>query len=284
MAAEPEVDLDLIGRYLVPGERVVIAVRHHWVVVAEPVLTAIVSLALVLWVGAVVPGHLVVVADALWWVWFAVLARTLFHLWEWRRTWFISTDRRVLLNYGVIIRRVAMMPLGKVTDLNYGRSVWGRLLGYGTFTMESAGQNQALSQVDHIPNPDENYRRMVSEIFRDMGDGDPQTPDREDEGPRFDGDEIEWPEEDEELDPTDPRDPFGIADPDEEGWGHPAPQDGPHEDGSWRAFDDTALTAREQAELDRRQRDAEAERVRREEERAEQQRRQRARRRRRSDD
>lgn len=203
MDAEPQIDLDLVDRYLVAGERVVIAVRHHWVTIVEPVATAILTLALVLWVGATIPAELVAVADLLWWVWFAVLARTLFLLWEWRRTWFVGTDRRLLLTYGVIVRRVAMMPLSKVTDMNYGRSLLGRLLGYGTFTMESAGQNQALSEINWVPDPDTHYRAMVAEIFR--GDSPPEAPPMRDElddqeeafledGGRWE--ELEHPEDD----------------------------------------------------------------------------------------
>ncbi len=166
MDAEPQINLDLVARYLVAGERVVIAVRYHWVTILEPIATAVLSLIFVIWVGATIPADFVAVADVLWWLWFAVLVRTLFLLWEWRRTWFVGTDRRLLLTYGVVVRRVAMMPLSKVTDMNYGRSLLGRLLGYGTFTMESAGQTQALSRIDHVPNPDVHYRAMVAEIFR----------------------------------------------------------------------------------------------------------------------
>lgn len=179
MDAEPQINLDLVARYLVAGERVVIAVRYHWVTIVEPVASALLGLALVLWVGATIPAEFVAVADILWWLWFAVLARTLFLLWEWRRTWFVGTDRRLLLTYGVIVRRVAMMPLSKVTDMNYGRSLLGRILGYGTFTMESAGQSQALSKIDFVPDPDTHYRAMVSEIFRGPTSTPPADPDED---------------------------------------------------------------------------------------------------------
>ncbi len=53
-----------------------------------------------------------------------------------------------MLNYGVFTRRVAMMPLMKVTDMSYNRSVLGRLVGYGEFVLESAGQEQALRTVE----------------------------------------------------------------------------------------------------------------------------------------
>jgi hypothetical protein len=58
-----------------------------------------------------------------------------------------------------------MMPLMKVTDMSYERSVPGRLLGYGRFVMESAGQDQALHEVNWVPQPDDHYRAICAEIF-----------------------------------------------------------------------------------------------------------------------
>src|SRR5665811_1723416 len=69
----------------------------------------------------------------------------------------IGTSRRMRLATGVITRKVAMMPLVKVTDMSFQRSSLGRLLGYGEFILESAGQDQALRVVDHLPYPEQLY-------------------------------------------------------------------------------------------------------------------------------
>ena len=45
----------------------------------------------------------------------------------------MATDKRFLLFFGFIRRKVAMMPLLKVTDMTYDRSLLGRIVGYGTF-------------------------------------------------------------------------------------------------------------------------------------------------------
>ena len=58
-----------------------------------------------------------------------------------------------------------MMPLTKVTDMSYERSVPGRIFGYGRFVMESAGQDQALHKVNWVPDPDHHYRAICAEIF-----------------------------------------------------------------------------------------------------------------------
>jgi hypothetical protein len=156
----PELD-----RYLLEEERLVTAVHQHWAKVAEPVASAAAGLVLALWVDAAVPHSFAVLGTAVWWLWFAVVGRTLYRLAEWRHDWFVATDRRLLLFYGFVTRKVSMMPLTKVTDMSYSRSVPGRLLGYGRFVMESAGQDQALREVDYVPDPDVHYRAICGEIF-----------------------------------------------------------------------------------------------------------------------
>jgi uncharacterized membrane protein YdbT with pleckstrin-like domain len=84
---------------------------------------------------------------------------------DWKREYFIVTDRRLMLVHGVINRDVAIMPLGKVTDMLYRRSPVGKVLGYGTFIFESAGQDQALSQVPWVTEPDKRYRDISALIF-----------------------------------------------------------------------------------------------------------------------
>jgi hypothetical protein len=49
--------------------------------------------------------------------------------------------------------RMNMMLLTKVTDTSFQWSVLGRILGYGEFIVESAGQDQAVRNVDHLPYP-----------------------------------------------------------------------------------------------------------------------------------
>jgi membrane protein YdbS with pleckstrin-like domain len=84
---------------------------------------------------------------------------------EWYTERFAITDKRVLLVNGLLTRRVAIMPLTKVTDLTFERSILGRMLGYGVFVMESAGQQQALSRIDYLPTPDKLYRDVSTLLF-----------------------------------------------------------------------------------------------------------------------
>ena len=72
-----------------------------------------------------------------------------------------------MLATGIITRKVNMMPLAKVTDMTFQRSPMGRLLGYGEFILESAGQDQALTNVDYLPYPEQLYLEVCGLIFKD---------------------------------------------------------------------------------------------------------------------
>ena len=155
----------VLSRYLLDGERILTAVHQHWAKVAEPVASVVAGLVLVLSLDSYLPGGFGRVTNIFWWAWFVLVGRALWKVLEWRHDWFVATDKRLILTYGLITQKVAMMPLAKVTDMSYNRSPMGRLLGYGTFVMESAGQDQALHSVSWVADADRTYRAICAEIF-----------------------------------------------------------------------------------------------------------------------
>jgi len=61
------------------------------------------------------------------------------------------TDKRFLKVTSVFTETINMMPLTKVTDMTHHRSLVGRILGFGTIRIESAGQQQALEYLPYLP-------------------------------------------------------------------------------------------------------------------------------------
>lgn len=154
-----------LQRFLLDGERVVVDVRQHWGVIARPVGYTALALILVLWVDAQIRLDGGPIARLLWLAWFGMLGWMGWQILQWRHDRFIATDKRLLLDYGLFTRKVAMMPLIKVTDMSYRRTVPGRIFGYGQFVLESAGQDQALRTIDWVQHPDATYRIICAEIF-----------------------------------------------------------------------------------------------------------------------
>jgi uncharacterized membrane protein YdbT with pleckstrin-like domain len=92
---------------------------------------------------------------------------------NWTVDYFVVTSERLLLTTGILTRRVNMMPMTKVTDMRFERSFAGRLLGYGEFIFESAGQDQALQNVDFLPYPEQLYL-LICEILFPSSAADPE--------------------------------------------------------------------------------------------------------------
>lgn len=98
---------------------------------------------------------------------------------ERRHNSFAATNKRVMMIVGLISRSVPMMRLGKVTDMRLDQPILGRLLGYGTITIESAGQDQSIRELRYTPYPTQVYRRLNETIFGDeFEDDEPVLPDR----------------------------------------------------------------------------------------------------------
>ncbi len=75
------------------------------------------------------------------------------------------TDRRIFRVSGLVTRVVATMPLRALTDIRYDQTLLGRVLDYGHFHVESAGQDQALSSLMFVQAPQRFYRIIMSEAL-----------------------------------------------------------------------------------------------------------------------
>jgi hypothetical protein len=151
-------------RYLLPSERPVIQVRRHWAVLAADTVQSLGLLIAGIFVIRVAGSQDFLRMLAIYFTVFVVV-RWAWIIGDWYVERFIVTDKRVLLITGIVTRKVAIMPLIKVTDLTYNRSATGQMLGYGEFVVESAGQDQALSKITFIPKPEKLYIQMSELLF-----------------------------------------------------------------------------------------------------------------------
>jgi uncharacterized membrane protein YdbT with pleckstrin-like domain len=157
-----------IDEYLLPTERRVIRVRQHWAYMWKHVTqTALFLLAMVL-IERFLPDSVLVDNITFYLALVAVVRFTVLTILWWIER-IVITDKRVMLAQGIIVHNVGMMPLGKVTDLTFQRTLGGRMLGYGTLIVESAGQIQALNRIDYMPRPEEIYEALSELVFGEKG-------------------------------------------------------------------------------------------------------------------
>jgi uncharacterized membrane protein YdbT with pleckstrin-like domain len=162
--------------YLLSTERRVIRLRRHWAFVlrqlAETVLALVAAFALSFLLRETQSSSSTwLLQNILWYVALFVLLRFTYYLVEWWVERIVVTDKRFMITSGIFTTKIAMMPVGKVTDLTYQRTLFGRMLGYGTLVVESAGQIQALNRIEYVPRPEEVFDAISELVF---GEKNPQ--------------------------------------------------------------------------------------------------------------
>ena len=153
--------------YLLDTERRVIRIRRHWAVLLWDTFQAAALLAICVLVSYLLPPALWVVQNVLWYAALLVVLHFAYKVMEWWVERLVVTDKRFVMTTGVFTTQVLMMPLSKVTDLTYERTVAGRMMGYGTLIVESAGQIQALNKIDYLPQPEAFYDTISELVFGD---------------------------------------------------------------------------------------------------------------------
>jgi uncharacterized membrane protein YdbT with pleckstrin-like domain len=130
------------------GEEVVLDLHPHWLFFAEPALTVL-GLIIVLIIaastvgGGLTVGVLVLIAIALVW--------GLWRFLTWRFTHFVVTNDRLIYRSGVLAKRGIQIPLERVNNVNFKQGILERIVGAGDLLVESAGEDgqQRFTDVRH---------------------------------------------------------------------------------------------------------------------------------------
>lgn len=83
----------------------------------------------------------------------------------WHFTLFVVTSDRIIFRNGIIAKRGVEIPLERVNNINFGQTMFERLIGAGTLEIESAGQD-GQSTFKDVRHPD----AVQQEIYRAMED------------------------------------------------------------------------------------------------------------------
>jgi uncharacterized membrane protein YdbT with pleckstrin-like domain len=147
-------------------ERVVIHTRTHAKVLILPAL-ALVLLSLATGFGAAVmpetarPVSQLVVALVglvlvIWWVVLPFL--------RWWTTTYTVTNRRLIMRSGILTRVGKDMPLMRINDVSYQRSLFDRMLGCGTLNIQTAAEGGTI-KLDDVPNVERLHLEMTELLF-----------------------------------------------------------------------------------------------------------------------
>jgi uncharacterized membrane protein YdbT with pleckstrin-like domain len=165
-----------LEKRLADGEHVHMMFHEHWIRLAEPTAVAFFGVLASLWMATRMPpdsasaARLVLLVGLGFAGWWAV------KIVDWYTDYFVVTSKRLINVKGLIKRRFALMPLKSLTDMDYVVTIPGRILGYGQFQVESAGQKQAIDLINYVPNSAEVYRIIMNELFGAGSPGKPKAP------------------------------------------------------------------------------------------------------------
>ena len=168
-----------VNKYLLPREVQVATVRQHPAVLIGPSALTLGGLLIAGVLSATYAHGLI--NDIMWIGWGLLFLWLAWKAVNWSVDYFVVTSERLLLATGFLTRKVNMMPLTKVTDMSFQRTFPGRLLGYGEFIVESAGQDQALRRVRFIPYPEQLYLLICGMLFPSSADDEDDETGPEDE-------------------------------------------------------------------------------------------------------
>ena len=167
-----------IRPYLKSDELRVIPLRRHVIRLAGPaaVFAGGLALAVALNAWAYSSGRAKpLTVHVIWWAWVAGAVWAVYKWLEWRQTWFVVTGFRLMLveTTRLLGRRIRMLPLDKLRDLEYSQTPLGRLQGFATFTFASigtGGNDRALTEVDCLPSPEWLYQQ-INQLTMPAGSG-----------------------------------------------------------------------------------------------------------------
>jgi uncharacterized membrane protein YdbT with pleckstrin-like domain len=150
------------------GETVVHNLRPHWRKVAIPVALVPIVVGLASYGWFALPDnsarkylrYVILAAAVIILVWWS-LRPFLF----WLTTRYVVTDRRVLMRNGVLSRTGRDVPLTRVNDVSFKRTIVERMFGSGTLVIESAGERGQvmLNDVPHVEVVQRDIYRLVED-------------------------------------------------------------------------------------------------------------------------
>src|SRR5919108_3634950 len=165
------------------GETVALDLHPHWWYFSKHILTGIPLFLLLIGVISIQGSDSDAAKFVAGWgwgilalIWAGWLALKYF---QWRFTYFVVTDERVIFRTGVFAKHGVEIPLERINNINFRQGVWERVIGAGDLDIQSAGQ-EGESHFEDVRHPDgvqqEIYRQMEANAREQASWSQPQAP------------------------------------------------------------------------------------------------------------
>lgn len=157
-----------IDKELTSDEQVILRMRPHWVLLMKPLLV-LAGLTVTFFYAhkGLVSGlpHRSPIIDKIVLGTYVVLliAWTVIPFLKWVTTKYIFTDKRIITRVGIIKIEGETIPLNRINNLTYTRSLMERLYGAGSLVIEAAAKNEIIIQ--HI----RGVEKVEKQIYEHMG-------------------------------------------------------------------------------------------------------------------
>jgi uncharacterized membrane protein YdbT with pleckstrin-like domain len=159
-----------LNKFLLPKERQVISVRQHPAVLVGSVFLVIAGLIVAGLLSSFVAHGNGTVILVIWLLWGLLLLWLVGKIAEWGVQYFVVTSERLMATQGLVTRRVNMIPLTKVSDVEFRQSTVGRLLGYAEFEVLAAGMDNRMRNIRFVPYPNQLYLEVCGVLFKGKDD------------------------------------------------------------------------------------------------------------------
>lgn len=161
--------MGLPRKMLGDGEHVEIHVRTHAKRVILPAVVMILLAAAVGFGCAVMPAgatpigqYVVIFVGVVLFVWWCLVPFL-----RWRTTTYTITNRRLITRTGILNKTGKDLPLIRINDVSYERSLTDRMLGCGSLIIQTAGENSTI-KLDDVPDVERVHVIMSELLFGEV--------------------------------------------------------------------------------------------------------------------
>jgi uncharacterized membrane protein YdbT with pleckstrin-like domain len=158
-------------RLLNDGEHVVLSTRTHVKALTVPVVVLLVVAGAAGYATSVPDGaHAGLWRLLTWLVALVVLLRlVVVPFLRWWTTTYTFTDRRLITRTGILSRSGHDVPMNRISDISYEKSLLDRVLGCGTLVVSDASETGRVELTD-IPRVEEAQLAVSEALFADPRD------------------------------------------------------------------------------------------------------------------